>query len=102
MSRMGEVIERARWLRTGCRRPVVWAPLVALLVLTGTLAQVAAPWPEGPILVTLTGTGPHGIALSDIVVLVVVGLVSAVWLWVVSSPRQADARQALGTLDRRT
>lgn len=97
MSRLREVGGRARWLHISWRRPAVWAPLAALAGLTWVLAQLVAPWPEGRILLTLTGTGPHGITVSDIVVLVVVGLLSAIWLWVVSSPPQADVRHALDT-----
>ena len=101
VSRLGEVVERARWLRTGWRRPVAWVPLTALVVLTGVLAELVEPWPEGPVLLTLTGTGPHGITLSDIVVLVVVGVLSVVWLWAISSPPQTDVGEALGTFEGR-
>ncbi len=61
-------------------RPGAWLPVLALVGLAGFLAEVVRPWPEGPILYTPRGLGPHGITASDVVVLAVVVVAVVVWL----------------------
>lgn len=65
----------SRWLR-----PRVWLPFLVLGLVAVFLAEVVEPWPEGRILLTLHGLGPHGITVSDVVVLGAVAVLGAGWL----------------------
>lgn len=67
-------------LATAARRPRVWLPPATLAVLAVVLAQLVRPWPEGPILLTLHGFGPHGITTSDLVVAGLLVVLSAAWV----------------------
>lgn len=51
---------------------MAWLPLVVLALTAVVLAEVVEPWPEGRILMTLHGLGPHGITVSDVLVLGVI------------------------------
>ncbi len=51
---------------------MAWLPLVVLALTAVFLAEVVEPWPEGRILMTLHGLGPHGITVSDVLVLGVI------------------------------
>jgi len=55
-------------------------PPVGLAVTAFVVAQIVQPWPEGPILLTQRGLGPHGIVLSDVVLLAVVVMISLAWV----------------------
>ena len=101
-SRQGRAAPRATWLRNRYRRPIVWEPPAALVALAWILADVLEPWPEGRVLLTLKGFGPRGVTVSDVVLLGVIAVLTVAWLWTASAPPEADARAALGTLERST
>ncbi|MDQ6725932.1 MAG: hypothetical protein M3066_07185 [Actinomycetota bacterium] len=67
-------------MRSTYLRPGAWLPVVALIGLAGFLAEVVRPWPEGRILYTPRGLGPHGITAADVIVLAVVVVAAVVWL----------------------
>ena len=90
---------RAMWLRANYRRAIVWAPPAALVALAWVLAEVVEPWPEGRVLLTVKGLGPHGVTVSDLILLGILTVLTVAWLWTVSSPPEADAGAALGTLE---
>ncbi len=69
-------------VRNTCRRPSAWLSLASLLAVATVVAAVQ-PWPEGPILLTVKGFGPHGLTFSDVVVgafVVVVAMASVLIL----------------------
>jgi hypothetical protein len=78
------------WIHS-CRRPLAWVPLLALTVVALVLAQAVQPWPEGPVLLTLRGFGPHGIVFSDVVLLVLLVAISLTWLRLVAGWARVNA-----------
>ena len=64
----------------GYGRPAAWLPPLALVLLALAVTTVVEPWPEGRVLVTVRGTGPHGVTVSDLVVLAVTALATVLWL----------------------
>ncbi len=59
--------QRRGVVRNTWRQPVAWLPLASLLAVAAVAAAVQ-PWPEGPILLTPSGFGPHGVTFSDVLV----------------------------------
>lgn len=68
-------------------------PVLGLAGVGAVLALVIEPWPEGPVLLTIKGTGPHGLSLSD--ALMGVALSGAGTAWFVFLTRRAQ--QGTGT-----
>lgn len=71
-------------------RPTASVPLLALALSALYLAEVVEPWPEGRILVTLRGLGPHGVTLSDVVVLAAVAALGFGWLRLIAARDERD------------
>ncbi len=71
---------------------------VALALTAIFLAEVVEPWPEGPTLLPLHRLDPHGVSMSDVVVLGALGVFGFGWLRLIAArgrrPRPSRAVKA--------